>query len=297
MADARALWTVAPGRAEIRHAAAADPAPGWARVRALVSGISRGTESLVFHGKVPDSERQRMKAPFQEGEFPFPVKYGYAMVGAIEAGPRARIGETVLCLHPHQSCFTVREDALLPVPPTVPPERAVLAPQLETALNAIWDARPGPGDRVAVIGAGVIGCLTAHLAASLPATEVTLIDRDPSRRAGSAAGLDLALSLAAFEAEIIELSWYGSDTVPVSLGGAFHSQRLTIRASQVGHVAPSHRARWDHKKRLALALSLAADARLDALLGEQIPFDSLPERLPAVLAKPGALCTLIRYPD
>ena len=324
MADARALWTVAPGRAEIRHAAAADPAPGWARVRALVSGISRGTESLVFHGKVPDSERQRMKAPFQEGEFPFPVKYGYAMVGTIEAGPRARIGETVLCLHPHQSRFTVREDALLPVPPTVPPERAVLAPQLETALNAIWDARPGPGDRIAVIGAGVIGCLTAHLAAALPATEVTLIDRDPSRRSvaaalglhfarpedalpqgcdlvfhasGSGAGLDLALSLAAFEAEIIELSWYGSDAVPVSLGGAFHSQRLTIRASQVGHVAPSHRARWDHKKRLALALSLAADARLDALLGEQIPFDSLPERLPTVLARPGALCTLIRYPD
>jgi threonine dehydrogenase-like Zn-dependent dehydrogenase len=324
MAEARALWNVAPGRAEIRQAAAADPGPGWARVRALVSAISRGTESLVFHGKVPESERQRMKAPFQEGEFTFPVKYGYAMVGAIEAGPAHRIGETVLCLYPHQSRFTVPDASLLPVPPAIPPERAVLAPQLETALNAIWDAAPGPGDRIAVIGAGVIGCLVAYLAAGLPATEVTLIDRDPARRAvaaalglrfalpeedlpeacdllfhasGSPAGLDLALSLAGFEAEIIELSWYGEGAVPVSLGGAFHSQRLTIRASQVGHVAPARRARWDHNRRLALALSLAADARLDALIGEQIPFDSLPQRLPDLLARPGALCTLVRYPD
>jgi NADPH:quinone reductase-like Zn-dependent oxidoreductase len=324
MTEARALWNVAPGRAEIRPAAAADPASGWARVRALVSGISRGTESLVFQGKVPPAERQRMRAPFQEGEFPFPVKYGYAMVGVIEAGPARRIGETVLCLHPHQSRFTVPDKALLPVPHAIPPARAVLAPQLETALNAIWDARPGPGDRIAIVGAGVIGCLVAYLAAALPAAEVTLIDRDPARRAvasalglrfalpeedlpeacdlvfhasGAPAGLELCLSLAGFEAEIIELSWYGSDAVPVPLGGAFHSQRLSLRASQVGHVAPSRRARWDHKRRLALALSLAADARLDALLGEEIAFDSLPQRLPELLGGPGALCTLVRYPD
>src|SRR5258706_12084764 len=173
MADARALWSVAAGRAEIRPAAAPDPEPGFARVRALVSGISRGTESLVFHGKVPASEAERMKAPFQEGAFPFPVKYGYAMVGVIEAGMRARIGETVLCLHPHQTIFTVPEGALLALPHGMPPERAVLAPQLETALNAIWDSAPRPGDRIAVVGAGVIGCLVAYLAAGTPAAEVT----------------------------------------------------------------------------------------------------------------------------
>ena len=324
MAEARALWTVAPGRAEIRPAPLRAPGRGEVMVRALASGISRGTESLVFQGKVPESEFARMRAPFQEGEFPFPVKYGYAMVGRVEAGAAARIGETVLCLYPHQTRFTLPESSVLPVPAAIPPERAVLAPQLETALNAIWDAPPRQGDRIAVVGAGVIGCLTAYLAATLAATEVTLIDRDPGRRAvaaslglrfalpgedlpqecdlvfhasASAAGLDLALSLAGFEAEIIELSWYGSDKVPVSLGGAFHSRRLTIRASQVGHVAPARRTRWDHRRRLALALSLASEARLDALLGERIAFESVPDRLPDLLGKTGALCTVINYPD
>lgn len=322
MEEARALWNVAPGRAEIRPAAAPDPGPGWVRVRALVSGISRGTEALVFHGKVPESEWSRMRAPFQDGAFPFPVKYGYAMAGVIEAGPADRIGERVLCLHPHQSRFTVPADSVLTIPPEIASERAVLAPQLETALNASWDAGPRIGDRIAVVGAGVIGCLTAYLVARIPGTQVTLIDRDPGRRriadslglrfalpsddlptgcdlvfhaSGSGDGLALALGLAGFEATILELSWYGSEPVALGLGGAFHSQRLTLRASQVGHVAADRRARWDHRRRLNLALSLASDEKLGMLVADEVPFDALPDRLPEILGRPGALCTLVRY--
>jgi NADPH:quinone reductase-like Zn-dependent oxidoreductase len=328
--DALALWVVAAGRAELRPALASEPAAGEVAVQALVSGISRGTESLVFYGKVPESERRRMRCPFQEGEFPFPIKYGYAMAGRIEAGAAAaRIGARVFCLHPHQSRFTVPAEALIPIPDGIPSERAVLAPQLETAINATWDAAPRIGDRIAVVGAGVIGSLVAYLCARIPGTTVTLIDRDPGRHAvaarlgvafaladgnlphelqlggcdlvfhasGNEDGLDLALSLCGFEASIIELSWYGDTKVSVDLGGAFHSQRLTLRSSQVGAVSPSRRARRSMRERLALALSFCADDRLDALVGEETPFLSLPETLPDILGRPGALCHLVRYPE
>ena len=321
---ALALWMVAVGRAEIRQASAPAARPGELRLRALVSGISRGTESLVFAGQIPESEWQRMRCPFQEGDFPFPVKYGYAMVARVEEGPADLEGQRVFCLHPHQTRMTLPVDAVLPVPPQLPTPRAALAAQMETALNALWDAGAGIGDRIAVVGAGSIGCLTAFLAAGIPQTTVTLIDIDESRGAvasalgvgfapaggdpprdcdlvfhasGEAAGLDLALSLAGFEASVIELSWYGKRPVEIGLGGAFHSRRLSLRASQVGAVSPHRRARWDNHRRLALALDLCADPRLDILLQEETPFAALPEALPRILGRPGALFHLIRYPD
>ena len=323
-ASACALWTVAPGRAELRIESLTAPAPGEVQVRALVGAISRGTESLVFHGRVPESERQRMRCPFQAGEFPFPVKYGYATVGIVEGGPDERIGERVFCLHPHQTRFNIPAVAVIPVPREIPSERAALAPQLETALNAIWDAAPPAGDKVAVVGAGIIGILVAYLCSRVSEAAVTLIDRDTRRRevaaglgidfastdeamlegcglvfhaSGDPAGLELALSLCGFEATVIELSWYGDRAVPVLLGGAFHSQRLAIRASQVGAVAPARRAEWSHSRRLAEALSLCADPRLNILVQQETPFDALPDRLPDILGRPGALCHLIRYSE
>jgi hypothetical protein len=320
-AIARALWTVGVAQAEIREESVPPPAPGAVTVRALESGISRGTEALVFGGRVPQSEWVRMRCPFQSGDFPFPVKYGYAAVGIVEDGPPERLGQRVFCLHPHQTRFTLPAAAAVPVPDAVPTRRAVLAAQIETALNASWDAAPRIGDRIAVVGGGAIGCLTAWLCARLPGTEVTLIDLDPARAtvaaalgvafastaaapqgcdlvfhaSGSGEGLALALSLAGFEAEVIELSWYGDAAVTVPLGGAFHSQRLSLRASQVGTVAPARRARWSHARRLALALSLAADPSLDALVEASTPFDHLPEALPAILGRPGALFHRVTY--
>jgi threonine dehydrogenase-like Zn-dependent dehydrogenase len=297
------------------------PGYGEVTVRTLESGISRGTEALVFAGRVPPSEWQRMRCPFQGGAFPFPVKYGYAAVGVVEDGPPERLGQRVFCLHPHQTRFTLPEAAVIPVPDAVPTRRAVLAAQIETALNASWDAAPRIGDRIAVVGGGTIGCLTAWLCARLPGTEVTLIDPAPARAtvaatlslalaapaqapqdcdlvfhaSGTAEGLALSLSLAGFEAEVIELSWYGDAAVTVPLGGAFHSQRLSLRASQVGTVAPARRARRSHAERLLLALSLAADPRLDALVQAATPFDDLPKALPAILGRPGALFHRVTY--
>ena len=291
-------------------------------VRAINSGISRGTESLVFHAKVPESEWTRMRCPFQEGEFPFPVKYGYAMVGRVEDGPAERIGERVFSLYPHQSRFVVPVLSAITVPDAVSDRRAVLAAQMETAMNGTWDAAPRIGDRIAIVGGGVAGCLLAYLCARLPGTQVTLIDVNPDRcdvattlgasfatpdeappsgcdlvfhASGTAEGLALALSLAGFEATVVEMSWYGAKPVAVDLGGAFHSQRLSILSSLVGSVSPARRARWDHRRRLSQALSLCADPRLDVLVSDETPFAGIPARLPDILGAPGALCHLIRY--
>lgn len=320
---ASALWYTEPHRAEIRPAEAPMPSAGQVRVRALASGISRGTESLVSSGRVPPSEWARMRCPHQEGDFPFPVKYGYQMVGVVEDGPADRIGRTVFCLHPHQTRFTVAAEAVLPVPDDVPTARAVLAANMETAVNACWDAGPRPGDRIAVVGGGVVGCLVAWLCGRMPGASVTLVDVDERRAAiaatlgvafaapehapadcdlvfhasASAAGLGTAIACAGFEATVVELSWYGETPVTVPLGGAFHSRRLTILGSQVGSVSPARRARWTHRRRLELALSLLADDRLDALLSGETAFGSLPAELPALLARPGALCHRVTYPQ
>ncbi len=320
--DARALWVAAPGRLELREAPVKAPGDGEALVRTLFSGVSRGTERLVFEGRVPASEHERMRCPLQEGSFPAPVKYGYAAVGVVEDGPAELAGRTVFCLHPHQSLFTAPVAMLHPVPIVVPPRRAVLAANMETALNALWDSGAGPGDRIVVVGGGFVGALVGALAGRLPGAEVTLVDRNPARAAlaealgldfaapaaapGEAdvvfhasahpAGLETALASAGFEATVVELSWYGEGTIPVALGGAFHAKRLRIAASQVGHVSPSRRPRWDYARRLRAALDLLHDERLDALLTHEIPFDEAPARLPALLAaEADALAVSLRY--
>jgi threonine dehydrogenase-like Zn-dependent dehydrogenase len=309
-ATARALWYVAPGRTALRDAAVPAAGTGELLVRMLYSGISRGTERLVFEGKVPASEYARMRMPTQEGEFPFPVKYGYSAVGQVEAGSPAMIGRTVFALHPHQSRFVVSESLTVPVPDTVPARRAVMAANTETALNVLWDGEIKAGQKVAVVGGGIVGLLVAALAAKPFGAIVTLIDKEPSREAlakklganfalpanaprgldvvihtsASDAGLALALDIAAFEATIVEASWYGDRPVSVPLGGAFHSQRLKLISSQVGSVAPSQRALYTHRQRMEEALKLLSDDRFDALIGDEIPFDDLPQHLPRLLA-------------
>jgi NADPH:quinone reductase-like Zn-dependent oxidoreductase len=322
MHEARAFWLVAPRLGEIRSQPLRPLGPGEVLVRALVSAISRGTESLVFRGEVPESEWQRMRCPFQEGEFPAPVKYGYSAVGIVEDGPASELGRRVFCLHPHQDRFIVPQGAVIEVPGDVPDRRAALAANMETAVNGLWDAMPGPGDRIAVIGAGVVGCLTAALAAGLPGSEVELIDTDPARESiatalgcrfatpqgarpeadlvihasGTEEGLATALALAGFEATVLELSWHGMRTVPLALGGPFHSRRLTLRSSQVGNVPSHRRARWSRRRRLALALSLLRDSVFEVLLSGESAFATLPDLMPRLAASPGgALCHTLRY--
>lgn len=324
-----AFWTVPPGAGELRTEALPALRAGEVRVRALYSGISRGTESLVFRGEVPASEYQRMRAPFQQGDFPGPVKYGYISVGIVEDGmgkqAAALRGRTVFCLYPHQQHYVVPADAVVPLPDGLPAARAVLAANMETAINAVWDAAPSVGDRIAVIGAGVVGTLVAWLCARIPGTQVSLIDIDPGRAApaaalglalrvpnaadcpqecdlvihasGSASGLRSALAMAGFEATVVEMSWFGQQTVALPLGEAFHAKRLTLRSSQVGHLPPTRLPRWTYRRRMELALSLLVDHSLDALISGESDFAGLPKLMPALATDgAGVLCHRIRYP-
>lgn len=313
---------MAPGRGEIRGEALEAPGPEDVVVRALFSGISRGTEALVFAGRVPPGERERMRAPFQQGDFPAPVKYGYSMVGRVDDGPEGLSGRTVFVLHPHQTRFIVPARSVYVLPEAVPPARAVLAANLETAVNGVWDARPHLGDRIAVIGGGTVGCLAAWLVSRIPGCEVELVDLNPHRAAvagalklrfaepaaaareadlvihasGTAEGLELSLQVAARDATIVELSWFGDQKVPLPLGGAFHSKRLTIASSQVGHVAPSQRPRWDNRRRMGLALELLRAADLDVLITGESDFETMPEVMARLARSPGdTLCHRIRY--
>jgi hypothetical protein len=319
---ARSLWYVGPGRAEIREENMPALEAGGVRVRAMHGALSRGTEALVLAGRVPPSEFQRMRAPFMGGNFPFPVKYGYSVVGRVDAGPAELIGRDVFVLHPHQDLFDVPASAVVILADRIPPRRAVLAANMETALNAVWDGAPGPADRIAIVGAGVVGVLIAFLCGHLAGADVTLIDIDKGRAeiarlmgvhfatpeaapadcdlvvhaSATASGLGTALRCAGDEATVLDLSWYGSGDVAAPLGGAFHSRRLRLISSQVGQVAPTRRPRWSHSRRLAAALALLADDRLDALLAPPVAFRDLPTRLPDIL-KPESrlLCPLISY--
>jgi NADPH:quinone reductase-like Zn-dependent oxidoreductase len=318
----RAFWVRAPGAGEIRPARLPEPGPSDVVVRALHSGVSRGTETLVFRGEVPESQWAVMRAPFQDGDFPGPVKYGYLSVGVVEHGPADLLGRTVFCLHPHQTAYVVPADAVVPVPDGVPARRAVLAGTVETAVNALWDAPPLLGDRVTVVGAGMVGCCVARLLARFPCTDVELVDVDGSRAdvaarlgvpfaapqdaagerdlvvhaSATTAGLQLSLGLLRAEGTVLELSWYGDREVTLPLGGAFHSRRLTLRASQVGTVAPARRGSRTTRDRLALALDALRDPAFDALLTGSSSFDDLPEVMARLAdGRLPALCHTIAY--
>jgi len=317
-----AFW-VTPGRGEIRPVSVAEPGPGQVRVRSLRSGVSRGTETLVFRGEVPPDQHERMRAPHQDGDFPGPVKYGYLNVGVVEAGPPALLGKTVFCLHPHQTAYVVPATDVTVVPDDVPADRAVLAGTVETAVNALWDAAPMVGDRVAVVGAGMVGCCVARLLAAIPGVDVTLVDVDPTRAevadalgvafahpdqapggrdlvvhaSATGEGLRRSLELLAPDGEVVDLSWYGDTPVRLDLGGAFHSGRLRLRASQVGEVALHRRHRRTRGERLALALELLRDPAYDSLFTGASTFAELPELMADLSAgRRAALCHTITYP-
>ncbi|MCD1586237.1 zinc-binding alcohol dehydrogenase [Halomonas sp. IOP_14] len=319
---ATAFWVTNPAQGEMRREQLSPPAQDEVRIRTLYSGISRGTESLVFNGRVPESEFSRMRAPFQSGEFPAPVKYGYCSVGRVEQGPSVLLDKTVFCLFPHQDHYIVPASAVLEVPTNVPAKRAVLAANMETAINGVWDAEPMLGERITIMGAGVVGALVAYLCAQVPGVTVQLVDINPERRqlaeqlgatfctpeqalhnqdcvihaSGQSAGLRQALALAGSEGRIIEMSWFGQGDIAIPLGGAFHSQRLTLKASQVGQLPPKLRPRWDYQRRLQLALSLLVDERLDALISGESDFAQLPTLAPQLFGRGSVeLCHRLRY--
>ena len=322
---ARALFYIAPSKVELRPVLSQGLTKACdTRVRTQWSGVSRGTERLVFEGRVPVSEAERMRAPFQEGDFPFPVKYGYAAVGRVEEGPSDLLQKNVFCLFPHQESFEVASTALSILPDGLPPKRAILAANMETALNAVWDSGVAPGDRVAIVGAGILGGLLAGLIGAIPGVEACLIDvqndraalashmnvsfRDPANApdncdvvfhtSSSENGAATALTCGGLEARIVEMSWFGDAAPALPLGEAFHIKRLTYLSSQVGQVAPSHRARWSYARRMAKALDLLRDQKYDALITREVTFDQLPTTLPEILAPDSSgFATAVRYEE
>ncbi|MGW2693498.1 zinc-dependent alcohol dehydrogenase [Streptomyces sp. NPDC001296] len=319
---ARAFWLRSPGHGEVRDVELPEPGDGDVLVRTLYSGVSRGTETLVFRGGVPESQHAAMRAPFQEGDFPAPVKYGYLNVGQVEYGPADLVGRTVFCLYPHQSRYVVPASAVTVVPDAVPAHRAVLVGTVETAVNAVWDAGPLVGDRIAVVGGGMVGCSVAALLVRHPGVRVQLVDADPARaETARALGVDFALpedalgecdlvvhasateqgllrslELLAPEGTVVELSWYGDRRITLPLGEAFHSRRLTLRSSQVGTVSPRARSGRTYGDRMALALRLLADPAFDALITGESAFDELPDVLPRLAhGDLKGLCHRIRY--
>jgi threonine dehydrogenase-like Zn-dependent dehydrogenase len=319
-----AFWLSAPGQGQIRPVDLPKPGPNEVLVRTRYSGVSRGTELLVFRGGVPANQHEVMRAPFQEGDFPAPVKYGYLNVGVVEAGPAELRDRTVFCLYPHQTRYVVPAGAVTVVPEAVPPGRAVLAGTVETAVNAAWDAAPLVGDRIAVVGAGMVGACVAKVLAGIPATRVQLVDVEPARASlaaalgldfttpehatggcdlvvhasASEAGLAAALELLAPDGVVVELSWYGDRQVSVPLGEWFHSRRLTLRSSQVGMISPARRGRRDFADRLAIALDLLADPAYDALITDECRFAELPAALSRLAeSEPSSLCLRVHYDE
>jgi 2-desacetyl-2-hydroxyethyl bacteriochlorophyllide A dehydrogenase len=323
--ETRSFWVRGPGAGAIVVGSCPEPGEDEVLVEASYSGISRGTESLVFRGDVPPSQYHTMRAPFQEGEFPGPLKYGYSSVGRVAragGGAEELLGRAVFCLHPHQDRYVVPASAVVPLPLDVPEARAVLAANLETAVNVVWDAHISVGDRVVVVGAGVVGLLVGWLCARIPATDVLLVDVNGARKepanalgirfapavaaghdadvvvhaSGHPSGARAALAAAGQEARVIEASWFGRQEVSLPLGEAFHARRLTLRSSQVGRIPPERTPRWTHRRRMETALGLLRANELDVLISGEDPF----ERLPAVMAHlsgPGAdaLCHRVRY--
>ncbi|MBG0561224.1 zinc-dependent alcohol dehydrogenase [Actinoplanes aureus] len=321
-ADARAFWLSCPGTGELRTERLSDPGPGEVLVRTLHSGVSRGTETLVFQGRVPENQWATMRAPFQVGDFPAPVKYGYLNVGVVEAGVDELVGKTVFCLYPHQTRYVVPAEAVTVVPDGVPAARAVLTGTVETAVNAVWDANPQIGDRISVIGGGMVGSSVAAVLAGFPGTDVQLIDTDTTREqiahrlgirfaepaaadegrdlvihaSATEQGLTRALELLAPGGTVVELSWFGDRRIAIPLGEFFHSRRLTIRSSQVGGIRPDRRR--SYAERLAVALDLLRDPRFDALITGHSGFDEMPGVLPRLAdGSLPALCHVIDYPD
>ncbi|UXM92400.1 zinc-dependent alcohol dehydrogenase [Paenarthrobacter sp. JL.01a] len=321
--QATAYWVTKSGDGELRPEAIENPKEEEALVRTLYSGVSRGTERVVHEGRVPERVADLMQAPHQEGEFPGPVKYGYLSVGVVEQGPEEWIGKTIFSLHPHQDFYVVPTSQLTPIPADVPARRAVLTGIVEVAINAIWEAGPRLGDRVAVVGGGLVGGVLATLLRKYPLSRLQLVDADPEKRnladklgiefaepgnadndndivfhcSASNDGLKLSLQLAGDDSDVIELSWFADKEVTLPLGEDFHARRLNIRSSQVGAVALPRRHRRTNAQRLQEAAAQLKDPLFDTFLTSECQFQSLPSTLVKLFERPGGFCHVVAYPN
>lgn len=321
MTLARSFWLTEKGRGVLRRETLPAPAPGWCVVQTLFSAVSPGTERLVALGKVPAALREEMACPYMGGGFPFPVKYGYSLVGEVIDGPPKLRGRRVHILHPHQDVCVVRVEDARPLPDSLPPARATLASNMETAVTAAWDSGVVLGERVLVVGFGIVGALVAHVLGRGPAVEVEVVDRRPDRRrlaeamgfrasgapgpdaydlafdtSGSPSGLQAAIDAVGVEGRVVAVSWYGTEPARLALGGTFHSRRKRILSSQVSRIPGALQPRFDRARRTALVFRLLESPELDRLMGPRVPFAELPKAYETLVGRtPEGLSPLIVY--
>lgn len=295
MPSSRSLWHIDAGHSEIRSQNL-DPLPGQILLQSLYSLISLGTEKTIALGGVPGNVYDKMKVPYMEGSFSLPVKYGYSLVA------RSEEGQCYHLMHPHQDLVSVNPESLTPVPPGIPPSRAVLVSNMETALTAYWDAGPLKDEKIMIAGFGLIGALTALLLRLKGFQDITVYEPDATRTglarrlgfhtgdpgfdpgpfdlafhsSGNASGLQHCLEVMGPEGRILELSWYGRQKITLGLGEHFHINRLRIIASQVSSIPRNLQGAWNFAKRKQEVLSLLADPCWDRLEIEEVPFETSP---------------------
>lgn len=333
----QAIYFISPGQVELREETLPAPAEGQVLVQTLLSAISPGTELLLYRGQFPDGLAVDENIAALAGEFHYPLRYGYSCVGRvlqIGAGVDARwSGRLVFAFNPHESAFLARIENLLPIPENLTPEQAAFLPNMETAINLVMDGRPLIGERVAVVGQGVIGLLTTALLASFPLKSLVTLDRYALRRqaslnlgahasldpeaagfvqnlssllpsgsdltlelSGSPAALDQAIGLTGFDGRVIIGSWYGQKRASLDLGGRFHRSRIRLISSQVSTIAAELSGRWDKARRFSLAWEMLRTVRPERLVSKRVPIGAAAQAYQLLDQQPGeAIQILLMY--
>lgn len=314
---ARAVWFVGPRTASLRDEEAIRQADDELVVETIASGISQGTETLIYRGEGPTDQVVTPSTCIGKSMGSFPIKYGYACVGKVaEAGPASgySVGDTVFCRHPHQDRFVVRADnaLLYPVPEYANPEIAVFGNLLEVATNALLDTPVRHGDVVVVFGLGVVGLFIAQLAARTAAAVVG-VDPLPFRRkiasnigvdvtcapdevgdvveqlsggrgtdvvfeaSGAPSALQYAIDVTGFEGTVTVVSWYGAKEVPLRLSPSFHMKRQRLVSSQVNVVGSGLQPRWDHVRRMESVWRLLPNLHPEQLITHRFVLDQAQE--------------------
>ena len=327
--SAISVWFTSPRTVELRASSVAVPARGEVRIQTLFSGISHGSEMTVYRGDVPASLSLDATLPTLQGTFEFPVKYGYASVGrVIDFGADVTgvlEGDLVFAFNPHETCYTVPAGVVIKLPRELNPRIGIFTANVETALNALLDATPRLGERVLVIGQGVVGLLITQLVRRAGASLVITSDLHESRRqlsqlagadvtldpsteritervhaltggvgadvvieaSGEPRVLDEAIGAAAQEGRVVIVSWYGTKRADLGLGSDFHRKRLMLKSSQVSNLDPSLAPRWTIARRRELAVGYLSELLLDKLITRVLPFERAAEAYRIIDEQPG----------
>lgn len=325
----QSLWFTGVRQQEIRSEPLPTPGPGQLGVTTLLSAISAGTELLLYRGQMPAEMSADASIEALSGTLAFPLKYGYSAVGLVTSlGDRvdaAWLGQRVFAFNPHETGFVISAENAISISEHIESDAAVLLPNMETALSFAMDGAPIIGERVLVLGQGIVGLLTTHLLAQMPLASLTAVDKLAIRRnialeigatqtfgidqplesdsydlvyelSGNPAALNTAIDAVAFGGRIVVGSWYGTKRASLDLGGAFHRKHVQIISSQVSTLAPRWQGRWTKARRMQTALQLLPGVNLNLLITQRTPFDSVLDAYRLLDTQPNShLQTVLTY--